>query len=102
MRGPAIAHELGFGDQVLQPVTMLHSLILLVALGLLYRQQRKVPINRLVSFMIGLRLTVGLSCKVYLDPFQSQLVFALSIAVFAGSLVAFARPSSPTRNLNAS
>jgi len=94
MRGPAIAHELGFGDQVLQPVTMFHSLLPLVATGLLYRQQPKVPVNRLVAFMLGLGLTVGLSCKVYIDPFQSQLIFAPAIAVFAGSLVAFARPLS--------
>ena len=94
MRVPANAHQIGFGDQLLQPVTLFHCLLPLLAVGLLSRQQPRVQINGLVALTLGLGLTVGLSCKVYLDLSQSQLIFAPIIAVFAGSLVAIARPIS--------
>lgn len=94
MRVPANAHQIGFGDQLLQPVTLFHCLLPLLAVGLLSRQQPRVQINGLVALSLGLGLTVGLSCRVYLDLSQSQLIFAPIIAVFAGSLVAIARPIS--------
>ena len=94
MRVPANAHQIGFGDQLLQPVTLFHCLLPLLAVGLLSRQQPRDQINGLVALTLGLGLTVGLSCKVYLDLSQSQLIFAPIIAVFAGSLVAIARPIS--------
>ena len=94
MRVPANAHQIGFGDQLLQPVTLFHCLLPLLAVGLLSRQQPRSQINGLVALTLGLGLTVGLSCKVYLDLSQSQLIFAPIIAVFAGSLVAIARPIS--------
>ncbi len=94
MRVPANAHQIGFGDQLLQPVTLFHCLLPLLAVGLLSRQQPRVQINGLVALTLGLGLTVGLSCRVYLDLSQSQLIFAPIIAVFAGSLVAIARPIS--------
>ena len=94
MRVPANAHQIGFGDQLLQPVTLFHYLLPLLAVGLLSRQQPRVQINGLVALTLGLGLTVGLSCKVYLDLSQSQLIFAPIIAVFAGCLVAIARPIS--------
>lgn len=94
MHVPVNAHDIGFGDQLLQPVTLFHCLLPLLAVGLLSRQQQRAQINRLVALMLGLGLVVGLSFKVYLDLSQSQLIFAPIIAVFAGSLVAIARPIS--------
>ncbi len=94
MHVPVKAHEIGFGDQLLQPVTLFHCLLPLLAVGLLSRQQKSVQINRLVALMLSLGLVIGLCLKVYLDLSQSQLIFAPIIAVFAGSLVAIARPIS--------
>ena len=89
---PAVAHQIGFGDQILQPNTVVHALLPLLAVGLLCRQQPKVPINRIVAFMLGLGLAVGVSFKVYVNPSQTQLIFALVIAGLAGSCVALAYP----------
>ena len=94
MHVPVNAHDIGFGDQLLQPVTLFHCLLPLLAVGLISRQQQSAQINRFVAFMLGLGLLVGLTCKVYLDLSQGQLIFAPIIAVFAGGLVAIARPIS--------
>lgn len=89
---PALAHQIGFGDQVLQPVTTFNALLPLLAVGLLFRQQANVSIDGAVVFMLGLGLIVGLSSKVFHCPSQSQLILAPGIAALAGSLVATARP----------
>ena len=91
-RVPALAHQIGFGDQVLQPITAFQSLLPLLAVGLLFRQQPKLAINGAVTFMLGLGLTAGLSSKVFFNPSESHLIFALGIAALAGSLVAIAHP----------
>ena len=94
MHVPVNAHDIGFGDQLLQPVTLFHCLLPLLAVGLLSRQQQTVQINRSLALMLGLGLTVGLFCKIHLNLLQSQLIIAPIIAIFAASFVAFARPLS--------
>lgn len=43
-----------------------------------------------MALMLSLGLIAGLSSQVHLHPSQSQLVFALTVAAIAGSLVALA------------
>jgi hypothetical protein len=88
MRGPAIGHQIGLAEQVLQPVTVLHSLLALIAVGLLCRQE-KLVLNRDLALTLGLGLTAGLAAEVYLTLPHGRLIFTLVLAAFAGGLVAF-------------
>ncbi len=92
MQGPAMGHQIGLAEQVLQPVTVLHSLLALIAVGLLCRQQPKLVLNRAVALALGLGLTAGLAAEVYLTVPHGRLIFALALAALAGGLVAFAHP----------
>ena len=65
MRGPGMAHQIGLAEQVLQPVTVLQSLLALIAVGLLCRQQPTLLLNRALALMLGLGLTAGLAAAVY-------------------------------------
>lgn len=92
MGAPAAAHTIGLAEQVLQPVTTLHSLLPLIAVGLLCRQQAKpVPLPPL-ALMLGLGLTAGWTTLVHLTGPNGQLIFPLALAAVAGGLVALARP----------
>ena len=92
MRGPGTAHQIGLAEQVLQPVTVLQSLLALIAVGLLCRQQPKLLLNRALALMLGLGLTAGLAAAVYFTQSHGQMIFALALAAVAGGLVAFAHP----------
>lgn len=91
MGEPAMGHQIGLAEQVLQPVTVLHSLLALIAVGLLCRQEPTRVLNRVLAFTLGLGLAAGLAAKVYLTLPRGQLMFALALAAIAGSLVALAR-----------
>jgi urease accessory protein len=92
MRGPAMAHQIGLAEQVLQPVTVLQSLLALIAAGLLCRQQPKLLLNHALALVLGLGLTAGLAAEVYLTQSHGQLIYALALAAVAGGLVALAHP----------
>jgi hydrogenase/urease accessory protein HupE len=87
-----MGHQIGLAEQVMQPVTVLQSLLALIAVGLLCRQQPKLVLNRALALTLGLGLTAGLAAEVYLTLSHGQLIFALALAALAGGLVAFAHP----------
>ena len=95
----AHGHQIGLAEQMLQPVTVPNSLLPLLAVGLLWRQQPKQHLTRVRAFVIGTGLTVGLLAEVLLAPACSQSVFALALAAVAGGLVALAYPTPSYCNL---
>ena len=95
----AHGHQIGLAEQMLQPVTVANSLLPLLAVGLLWRQQPNLHLTRVSAFVIGVGLTVGLLAEVLLAPACSQSVFALALAAVAGGLVALAYPMPAYCNL---
>ena len=88
----ALAHDVGFAEHVLQPLTALHSLLALLAVGLLNGQQRKPLRERDIAAMLGLGLTLGLVTTVFVTRLQDQPSFPLALAALAGGLAALALP----------
>ena len=89
---PALAHEIGFGEQVLQPFTIFHSLLALLAVGLLLRQQPNFTFDKRLAIVMGLGLSSGLGIKVLVNPSPIEMIFSAGIAALAGILVAMSRP----------
>jgi hypothetical protein len=90
--GVALGHQIGLAEQMLQPVTVPNSLLPLLAVGLLLRQQLEQHLTRYRAFAIGVGLTFGLLAEVLFAPAYSQSLFALTLAAVAGGLVALTHP----------
>jgi urease accessory protein len=88
---PALAHDLSLGDQMLQPVMAAQSLLPLLAVALVCRQNTHIDIGRTLALILGLGLCLGLALRVYLAPAEAAYVPALLLAALAGALAASAR-----------
>lgn len=88
---PASAHDLSLGDQMLQPVMAAQSLLPLLAVALVCRQNTHIDIGRTLAVILGLGICIGLTLRIYLAPDETGYVPALLIAALAGALAAFAR-----------
>lgn len=88
---PALAHDLSLGDQMLQPVMAAQSLLPLLAVALVCRQNTHIDIGRTLALLLGLGLCLGLAFRVYLAPLEAVTTPALVLAGLAGALAAAAR-----------
>ena len=89
MQGAATAHQIGFAEQMLQPVTASRSLL---GLPLLYRQQTAFSLNRALVLFVSLGLTAGFVAEIHDSKSHWQTLTALSLAALAGGLVVVDQP----------
>ena len=89
---PVLAHDASLGDQMLQPVTAAQSLLALLAVALVCRQNILIELDRNVACVLGLGLAAGLATKIYLGMDVSPTALSLALASVAGGLAALARP----------
>jgi hypothetical protein len=92
MQGPATAHQIGLAEQMLQPVTASRSLLGLLAVALLYRQQTAFSLNRALVLFVSLGLMAGLVAEIHDSKSHWQTLTALSLAALAGGLVVVDQP----------
>ena len=83
MRGPAMAHQIGLAEQVLQPILFSPSLQWDFCAGNSRNCTSTVP----WLLCLGLGLTTGLAAAVYLTLSHGQMIFPLALAAIAGGLV---------------
>jgi hypothetical protein len=89
---PVHAHDLSLGDQMLQPVMAAQSLLPLLAVALVCRQNTHIDIGRRLALVLGIGLSLGLAFRVYIAPADGAAAFSLLLAGVAGGLAAWARP----------
>lgn len=89
---PVYAHDLSLGDQMLQPVMAAQSLLPLLAVALVCRQNTHIDIGRRLALVLGIGLCLGLALRVYIAPADGAAAFSLVLAGVAGGLAAWARP----------
>ena len=89
---PAVAHDASLGDQMLQPVTAAQSLLPLLAVGLVCRQNDHIEIDRLQILILGVGLALGLAAQIHLGAGDGAAAISLVLACLAGGMTAIARP----------
>jgi urease accessory protein len=89
---PVMAHDASLGDQMLQPVTAAQSLLPLLAVGLVCRQNDHIQIDRLEILILGVGLALGLAAQIHLGAGDGAAAISLVLACIAGGMTAIARP----------
>ena len=89
---PAMAHDASLGDQMLQPVTAAQSLLPLLAVGLVCRQNDHIEINRVQILILGIGLAMGLAGQIHFGAGDSPVAISFVLACLAGGIAAIARP----------
>ena len=90
---PAVAHDASLGDQMLQPVTAAQSLLPLLAVGLVCRQNDHIEIDRLQILILGVGLALGLAAQIHLGAGDDgAAAISLVLACLAGGMTAIALP----------
>jgi len=92
MQGSAAAHQIGFAEQMLQPVTASRSLVALLAVALVCRQQTEFALDRALVVSVGSGLMVGFFAEIHDSKSHLPTLFALSLAALAGGLVVLNQP----------
>lgn len=92
LASPAMAHDASLGDQMLQPVTAAQSLLPLLAVGLVCRQNDHIEIDRLQILILGVGLALGLAAQIHLGAGDGAAAISLVLACLAGGTTAIARP----------
>ncbi len=87
----AAAHTVGVAEQVLQPVTGVHTALPVLAVALILRQQERLTLSRDIAIALGSGLLAGFALWLVVGPSPRWLVLALIIAIALGTLIAWAR-----------
>lgn len=87
----AYAHTVGLAEQVLQPVSAVHTLLPLLATALILRQQNGMAITRTQAIALGAGLLAGFVAWNLIGQSPHWQVLTLTIAMALGTLAATGR-----------
>lgn len=87
----ANAHTIGLAEQVLQPVTAVHTALPVLAMALMLRQQEQPALSRDVAIALAAGLATGFALWLAIGPSPRWLVVALVTAITLGVLTAWGR-----------